>query len=100
MTPLIGWFSSLVLLATLVNQVWKQWKSGESKGISKWLFLGQLTASIGFTLYSVLVRDWVFVVTNAALTVNAIVGTALFWYRRRKVASAQSTLTEWGPVQP
>ena len=38
MIEILGWASSLVLLLTLVKQVYKQWKDATSEGISKWLF--------------------------------------------------------------
>lgn len=100
MTQIIGWASSLVLLATLGNQVWKQWKSGTSSGVSKWLFVGQTTASLGFCTYSYLVGDWVFVATNGALLINSMVGMSLMLYRRRRDSLAQTApaLSEWGPV--
>ncbi len=83
MIEIIGWASSLVLLLTLVKQVYKQWKEGTSEGISKWLFAGQLAASVGFTIYSVITASWVFAFTNAALTINNIVGIYLY-FRFRK----------------
>lgn len=83
-TDLVGWLSSAVLLATLVRQVAKQWREGTSEGISSWLFVGQTTASAGFTLYSLLVRNWVFVVTNALILVNAIVGMLIVRRHRRR----------------
>jgi MtN3 and saliva related transmembrane protein len=83
MTEVIGWFSSFVLVLTIGKQVHKQWRSGSSEGVSKWLFVGQITASAGFTLYSVLVRNWVFVVTNALLLVSAIVGGLIVLKHRR-----------------
>jgi uncharacterized protein with PQ loop repeat len=83
MIEAIGWFSSLVLVLTIAKQVHKQWRSGSSEGVSKWLFVGQITASTGFTLYSVLVRNWVFVVTNALLLVSAIVGGLIVIKHRR-----------------
>lgn len=79
----IGWFSSFVLVLTIGNQVYKQWKSGTSKGVSKWLFVGQITASTGFTIYSVMVDNWVFVVTNALLLVSALLGMAIVMKHRR-----------------
>jgi MtN3 and saliva related transmembrane protein len=79
MVEVIGWASSLVLLATLVKQVHKQWKSRSSEGISKWLFIGQLAASIGFTVYSYCTGSWVFAFTNAMLTINNLVGIALYY---------------------
>ena len=78
----IGWFSSCVLVLTIANQVYKQWKTGTSKGVSKWLFVGQTTASTGFTVYSLLVGNWVFVVTNFLLLVSALVGLVIVWKHR------------------
>jgi MtN3 and saliva related transmembrane protein len=79
----IGWFSSFVLVLTISNQVYKQWKSGTSKGVSKWLFVGQITASTGFTIYSVMVHNWVFVVTNALMLMSALVGIVIVMRHRR-----------------
>ena len=75
----IGWTSSLLLLATLVKQVHKQWKSKTSEGISKWLFIGQLLASIGFTAYSYFTGSWVFLFTNGVLTINNVIGIFLYY---------------------
>jgi hypothetical protein len=58
-------------LATLAKQVHKQ-RRGE--GASKWLFRGQVAASVGFTAYSLLIRQWLFVVTNALILAQAIAG--------------------------
>jgi uncharacterized protein with PQ loop repeat len=76
----IGWASSAILLATLVRQVYSQWRQRSVAGVSSWLFIGQLTASTGFLIYSFLVDNWVFVFTNAALLVTALVGQGI--YRR------------------
>jgi uncharacterized protein with PQ loop repeat len=84
MTEMIGWASSLILLLTLIKQVYKQWKDGETEGVSKWLFIGQLLASVGFTIYSYLVGNWVFTMTNGILTINNIIGICLYFYFRRK----------------
>ena len=83
MTEIIGWASSLILLATLIKQVYKQWAEGTGDGISKWLFVGQLAASTGFTVYSYLVGSWVFMVTNGLLTINNVIGISLYFYFRR-----------------
>lgn len=84
MIELIGWASSLILLATLIKQVYKQWKDGSSEGISKWLFVGQLAASLGFTVYSYLVGSWVFMVTNGLLSVNNIIGICFYFYFKKR----------------
>jgi uncharacterized protein with PQ loop repeat len=86
MIETIGWASSLILLATLIKQVHKQWRDRTSEGISKWLFAGQLAASIGFTAYSYLVENWVFTITNGLLTVNNMIGVALYFYFRRSAS--------------
>lgn len=85
MTEAIGWISSVILLLTIAKQVHKQWHDGTSEGVSRWLFLGQLAASTGFTVYSWLIHNWVFVATNALMVVNGLVG---LWItaRQRKTA--------------
>ena len=87
MIEILGWSSSVILLLTLVKQVYKQWQEQRTEGISKWLFVGQLAASIGFTIYSVLTENWVFVFTNAALILNNIVGVILYFKFRDKEGS-------------
>ena len=84
MAEIIGWASSIVLLVTIANQILKQWKEQSSEGVSKWLFIGQSTASFGFTVYSLLVRNWVFVVTNALLLVAGITGFLITLHYRRR----------------
>ncbi len=84
MTEAVGWVSSFVLVLTLAKQVYKQWKEGTSEGVSRWLFVGQLSASTGFTLYSWLVGNWVFVVTNAILLLNALAGLFIVLHHRRR----------------
>jgi len=80
----LGWVSSGVLVLTIGQQVWKQWREGTSKGVSRWLFLGQIAASVGFTLYSWLVKNWVFVATNALMLVNALLGYGIVLRHRRR----------------
>jgi uncharacterized protein with PQ loop repeat len=83
-TDLIGWLSSFILVVTIAQQVHKQWRSNNSEGVSRWLFLGQLSASIGFTIYSCLVKNWVFVVTNALMIANALAGYFIVLRHRRR----------------
>jgi uncharacterized protein with PQ loop repeat len=79
-TDLIGWTSSAVLLATLACEVFTQWRERSTAGVSHWMFIGQLAASTGFLIYSYLVANRVFVVTNAALLLTALIGQLI--YRR------------------
>ena len=86
MIQAIGWASSLILLITLVKQVHKQWKKGTNEGVSKWLFVGQLAASVGFVVYSIGTQNWVFIVTNSFLVLNSIIGIWLYFYQQKRAA--------------
>jgi MtN3 and saliva related transmembrane protein len=77
-TDLIGWLSSAVLLATVARQVFTQWRSGSTAGVSRWLFIGQLSASTGFAVYSYLLHNWVFLVSNLALLLTAVAGELIY----------------------
>lgn len=80
----IGWASSLILLATIVKQVYKQWHDGSSEGVSRWLFAGQIAASCGFIVYSWMLGNAVFVATNIALVVSAIAGQVIVLRNRAR----------------
>ena len=80
----VGWVSSGVLVLTIAKQVYKQWQEGSSEGVSKWLFVGQISASLGFTVYSWLVNNWVFVVTNSLMLLNGLAGLGIVIHHRRK----------------
>jgi len=81
----LGWISSFILLLTLIRQVHVQWKSQSVAGVSKWLFVGQLAASTGYTIYSLLLHNWVYVSSNIAILLTAVVGEGLY-LRNRRVA--------------
>ena len=89
-TELIGWCSSFILVLTIGKQVYKQWQEGTSEGVSKWLFIGQMSASLGFTIYSWLVNNWVFVVTNSLMLLNGLVGFSIVLYHRKRERQTQS----------
>ncbi len=85
---IIGWAASAVLLATLVRQITKQARGGDGGGVSTWLFIGQATASALFVLYSVLVENTVFIVTNGCLLLTAIAGQYISRRTARREAAA------------
>jgi uncharacterized protein with PQ loop repeat len=97
MTELLGWFSSIVLLTTIISQIVKQWREGSGKGVSRWLFVGQSTASLGFTVYSALLHNWVFTLTNGALLLSGIVGLLVTIHFKRH---PRSSATEGGAKRP
>lgn len=81
---IIGWASSFILVLTIGKQVYKQWTEGKSEGVSRWLFIGQISASLGFSIYSLMVRNWVFVVTNVLMLANGILGYLIVLRHRRR----------------
>jgi MtN3 and saliva related transmembrane protein len=83
MIEVLGWCSSIILLATLMRQVYTQWRSCATAGVSKWLFIGQCAASVGYIVYSVLLHNWVYVSSNIAILATAMVGESLFLRNRR-----------------
>jgi MtN3 and saliva related transmembrane protein len=85
LATLIGWVSSGVLLLTISRQVYTQWRSQQTAGVSKWLFIGQLTASVGFAVYSWMLDNWVFLATNIMLIIAAVTGQAIFLRNRRRL---------------
>lgn len=87
---ILGWGSSLILLITVGKQVYKQWQAGSSEGVSQWLFFGQIAASIGFLAYSVLIVNWVFIVTNSLMIVNSLVGIGILFHHRRRESKTAS----------
>jgi uncharacterized protein with PQ loop repeat len=93
LTEAIGWAAAAVLLATICRQVYTQWKERSTRGVSKWLFVGQLAASTLFVIYSALLENWVFVVTNALLLLAALVGEFLYLRNRRQGAQHEATRT-------
>jgi uncharacterized protein with PQ loop repeat len=85
---LVGWLASAILVVTLAWQIHKQWQAQDQDGISAWLFAGQMAASIGFIVYSVGVRNWVFVVSNALIALTALTGQVLFLVKRKRIESS------------
>ena len=81
---IIGWAASAILLATLGRQIVTQWKEKDAKGVSRWLFLGQMAASVGFIIYSWMLDNWVFIVTNSLILLTAVIGQIGLLMRRKQ----------------
>ena len=79
----IGWASTAVLIATVGRQAFTQWKETSTAGVSRWLYIGQLATSAGYVVYSLMLDNIVFVISNLFLLVIAIVGQVLFIRNRR-----------------
>src|ERR1700730_17647118 len=82
-TELIGWIAAIILLATIARQVYSQWRDRTSLGVSKRLFVGQIMASVGFVVYSWLLRNWVFLVTNVLMLGTALLGQWIYLHNKR-----------------
>jgi uncharacterized protein with PQ loop repeat len=83
MPDIVGWVASAILLATLARQTWRQWREPDPRGVSRWLFVGQIAASVGFVAYSWMLRNWVFLVTNTLILLTAIIGQVALSRARR-----------------
>ena len=84
MTEAVGWTAAIILLLTVGRQVYTQWRSHTSQGVSSWLFIGQIAASTGFVVYSALVGNAVFVLTNSFVLLTACIGQWAFLRNRRR----------------
>lgn len=87
---IIGWVSAAILVLTISRQVYSQWRSGSVAGVSKWLFIGQISASLGFTVYSWLVGNWVFVFANFFILLTAIAGEGVYLRNKRMAVRRQA----------
>lgn len=81
---IIGWLASFVLILTVCRQVWKQWSDPSTEGVSQWLFIGQMAASAGFLVYSWLLGNVIFTVSNGVLLLAAFAGQLLYWRNRKQ----------------
>lgn len=84
LTEAVGWTAAGILLLTVGRQVYTQWRQRSTQGVSKWLFIGQIAASAGFIVYSWLVDNMVFVLTNCFMLLTACVGQLIFASNRRR----------------
>ena len=97
MADIVGWTSSLLLLATIVGQIIKQWSERTGKGVSVWLFIGQAAASLGFTVYSFMLKNWIFTVTNALMLLSALVGWQITAHFKAKQPRGEARVAEAAP---
>ena len=79
---IIGWSAVAALFLTMTGQAWKQWRDKVKGGIGKYFFVGQITASSLFLVYSAMMGDRVFVVGNAMVLLAAVTGGLILWWNR------------------
>lgn len=90
---IVGWVAALILILIIGRQVYAEWRDRSTRGLSKWLFAGQLVASAGFIVYSWLENNWVFVVTNAVMLVTAALGQWIYFRNKRLETRARRQKT-------
>ena len=81
---LIGLVATAILVATLAGQTMKQWREGATRGIARWFFLGQVSASICFVVYSLLIHSRLFAVANTLVLLSALAGYVVLRLNRRR----------------
>ena len=86
----IGLLATAMLVATLCAQTIKQWRECSVKGVSRWFFLGQVTASVGFITYSWLIGSVLFVIANTLVLASAFAGYVVLRLNRRRSRAATS----------
>lgn len=86
----VGWTASAVVLVTTVGQIVKQWRDGTSKGVSPWLFVGELVSALLFLWYAVAIHNAVYIATNALMIAASIAGLAIVAYHRGKSDSGSA----------
>jgi len=93
LTDIIGWTSAVILLLTLARQVYTEWRDRSTRGLSRWLFIGQFAASSGFVIYSWLLENWVFLVTNLLLLITAAMGQWMYVRNKKNKKKTGQTKT-------
>ncbi|MBC7692580.1 MAG: hypothetical protein H7222_12525 [Methylotenera sp.] len=89
MQEIIGWASSFILLLTIGKQIYKQWSEKTSRGVSKWLYIGEILANAGFIIYSGMLHNYVFLVTNVLLLISSLVGLGIVIHHRKVEAPVE-----------
>jgi len=92
----IGWASSVILLLTLGAQTRKLYRTRSNDGVSKWLYIGELAAAVGFTIYSALLHNAVYITTNSLGVLTSLCGLSCFIRNRHPLARQTALPTRTG----
>lgn len=79
----VGWSASVVVVVTTIGQIYKQWQAHSSKGVSPFLFVGNVLASLLFLNYAIMIKNVVYEVTNSVMVLASVCGLALLIHQRR-----------------
>lgn len=95
----VGLLATAILVATLTGQTLKQWRERSTQGIARWFFLGQVSASVCFVVYSLLIDSLLFAVANFLILASALAGYVVLRRNRARArcASPQAGEAEASP---
>jgi uncharacterized protein with PQ loop repeat len=85
---IFGLLATGILIATLGAQTVKQWREHTTRGIARWFFLGQVSASVCFIVYSILIGSTLFAVANALILLSALAGYIVLRINRKRLLRA------------
>jgi len=80
--------ATTILVATLGAQTVQQWREHRTHGVARWFFLGQVSASVCFMIYSVLIHSMVFAVANVLILMSALAGYVVLRLNRKRALRA------------
>jgi len=80
---------SAVLLSTLIRQCIPNGGLALPPAFRNGLFIGQLLASMGFTVYSFLLHNWVFASSKHRHFITAVVGQATYLHNKHRQTNRQ-----------
>jgi uncharacterized protein with PQ loop repeat len=80
-----GLLATAILITTLCAQTLKQWREQATRGIARWFFLGQVSASVCFIIYSLLIHSMLFAVANLLILLSAFAGYVVLRLNRRRL---------------
>jgi uncharacterized protein with PQ loop repeat len=80
----VGLLATAILLTTLTAQTVKQWREQSTTGIARWFFLGQVSASVCFVAYSLLIGSRLFAIANGLILLSAFAGYVVLRMNRRR----------------
>jgi uncharacterized protein with PQ loop repeat len=85
---IFGLLATAILVVTLCAQTIKQWRERATRGVARWFFLGQVSASVFFIIYSLLIHSTLFAITNGLILLSALAGYVVLRLNRRRACTA------------
>lgn len=97
---LVGLLATAILIATLSAQTIKQWREHTTRGIARWFFLGQVSASVCFIIYSLMIGSVLFAVANTLILLSAFAGYVVLRVNRRRAQRDDRSRAGSASAQP